>query len=107
MLAESKEEVERESRQTMLMSMLGQLQLIRDGFEYTPECKDLVHHFMTAGGEQLVKRIAKTHLEWDISFLRHSSNNPALEDHAIDEAQTLLPPTEEGLQCVDPSKAAG
>ncbi|KAL2490959.1 hypothetical protein Adt_26587 [Abeliophyllum distichum] len=35
----------------------------QDGFEDMPEYKDLAHHFMKAGGEQLVERIAESHSE--------------------------------------------
>ncbi|KAL2461855.1 hypothetical protein Adt_45275 [Abeliophyllum distichum] len=91
-----------------------------EGFKDTPEYKDLAHHFMMAGGEQLVKRIVDTHLKWDISFLRHPPNDlPASEDHTVDEvlssgepqgtgeAQNFLSTTREGPQCADPLETVG
>ncbi|KAL2505076.1 hypothetical protein Adt_20697 [Abeliophyllum distichum] len=84
------------------------------------EVKEEVERVKTDGREQLVKKIAETHLEWDISFLRHFSDDlSASEDHAVDrvlssaepqgigEVQTSLSTLGEGQQCADPSEAAG
>ncbi|KAL2505714.1 hypothetical protein Adt_21335 [Abeliophyllum distichum] len=81
----------------------------QDRFEDTPECKDLTHHFMRAGGEQLVERIVEIHPEWDILFLRHPLQkfSSSVEPQGIGKAQTLAPNTGESPQCIDPSVAAG
>ncbi|KAL2526891.1 hypothetical protein Adt_11945 [Abeliophyllum distichum] len=91
-----------------------------DGFEDMSEYKDLAHHFMTVGGEQLVKKITDTYPEWVISFLKDPPDDlPASEDHVvvevlssaepqdIGEAQTLIFTKGEGPQCVDLSEAVG
>ncbi|KAL2491901.1 hypothetical protein Adt_27529 [Abeliophyllum distichum] len=72
MLAEVKEEIERVNvdRTDVEARTVAAYQ---QGFEGTSEYKDLAHHFMTSDGEQFIERIAKTHPEWDILFLRHSS----------------------------------
>ncbi|KAL2487193.1 hypothetical protein Adt_31949 [Abeliophyllum distichum] len=69
-----------------------------DRFEDMSKYKDLSHHFMTAGREQLVERIVETHPEWDISFLRDSTGEvtTSVEIQDIGESQTLVPTTGEG-----------
>ncbi|KAL2480447.1 hypothetical protein Adt_33413 [Abeliophyllum distichum] len=81
----------------------------QEGFEDTPEYEDLAHHFMTAGTEQLVERIAEVHPEWDLLFLRHPpGEDPTLIKPQIpDEARGPVPTSQVGPRCADPSKAAG
>ncbi|KAL2533605.1 hypothetical protein Adt_06956 [Abeliophyllum distichum] len=92
LLAEVKEKIER-IKANRADAEARTVAAYQDGFEGTPEYKDLAHHFMTVGGKQLVERIAETHLEWDISFLRHPhTDNPhTVKPQVACEAQTLLP----------------
>ncbi|KAL2526665.1 hypothetical protein Adt_11719 [Abeliophyllum distichum] len=71
LLTEVKEEIER-VKADREDAEARTVVVYQDGFKDTPEYKDLAHHFMTAGGEQLVERIVETHPEWDILFLRYS-----------------------------------
>ncbi|KAL2471577.1 hypothetical protein Adt_39713 [Abeliophyllum distichum] len=88
---------------------------LKEGFGDTPEYQDLTHHFMTAGGEQLVERINEVHLEWDLSFLRHPPGEastfpePTVSGEVPTVSGTLgtAPSNEVGLQCADPSEAGG
>ncbi|KAL2474791.1 hypothetical protein Adt_35527 [Abeliophyllum distichum] len=86
LLAKAKEEIERVKTDHADVEAKV-VAAYHDGFEDTSKYKDLAHHFMTAGGEQLVERITETHLEWYISFLRSQD---------VGEAQILTPTTEEG-----------
>ncbi|KAL2465446.1 hypothetical protein Adt_41297 [Abeliophyllum distichum] len=64
------------------------------------EYKDLVHHFMTASVEQLVERVAETHLRYPLGEV------PTLaEPQDVGETQILTPTTGEGPQCADPSES--
>ncbi|KAL2527012.1 hypothetical protein Adt_12066 [Abeliophyllum distichum] len=84
-------------------------------FEDTPEYQDHAHHFMTAGGKQLVESIGEVHPEWDLSFLRHPPSGtstftkPPVSNEApvVSEALGPVSPSQVGPQCADPSKAAG
>ncbi|KAL2458357.1 hypothetical protein Adt_45985 [Abeliophyllum distichum] len=108
LLAEAKEEVKR-VKTDYAEAEARTVVAYQDGFKDMLDYKDLARHFMTAGREQLVKRIAETHLEWDISFLRHPSDKvlSSAEPQSFGEAQTLLSTTIEGPQCADPSETVG
>ncbi|KAL2526880.1 hypothetical protein Adt_11934 [Abeliophyllum distichum] len=119
LLAKAKEDVER-VKVDRADANVRAVAAYHDGFEDMSEYKDLAHHFMTAGGEQLVKKIMETHPEWVISFLKDPPDDlSASEDHVvvevlssaepqdIGEAQTLILTTGEGPQCADLSEAAG
>ncbi|KAL2504826.1 hypothetical protein Adt_20447 [Abeliophyllum distichum] len=97
LLAEVKEEIER-VKADRVDSEAWTVVVYKDGLEDTSECKDLAHHFMIIGGEQLIERITKTHSEWDILFLRHSPGEvpTSAKPQDVDEAQTLIPTTGEG-----------
>ncbi|KAL2497105.1 hypothetical protein Adt_22655 [Abeliophyllum distichum] len=102
LLAEAKEEIERVKADCVDADAEAKAKAVaayQDGFEDTPEYKDLAHHFMTVGGEQLVERIVETHLECDILFLRHPSGEvPSLaKPQDVGEAQILTSTTGEGL----------
>ncbi|KAL2497590.1 hypothetical protein Adt_23140 [Abeliophyllum distichum] len=95
LLAETREEMERmkADRAEVEAKVVVAYQ---EGFEDTPEYQNLAHHFMTAGGEQLVERIGEVHPEWDVSFLRHphgeASNfaKPPVSDEAPVVSEALV-----------------
>ncbi|KAL2541346.1 hypothetical protein Adt_02324 [Abeliophyllum distichum] len=108
LLAEVKEEIERVNADRV-DAKARVVAVYQDGFEATSAYKNLVYYFMTAGGEQLIERIAETHPEWDILFLRDFPGEitTSVELQDVGEAQILAPTTREGPQCTDPSEAAG
>ncbi|KAL2526463.1 hypothetical protein Adt_11517 [Abeliophyllum distichum] len=70
-LTKARKEVERVKVEFADVEARVVLEYMED-FENTPEYMYPINHFMTASREQLVERIGKTHLEWDISFLRYA-----------------------------------
>ncbi|KAL2526054.1 hypothetical protein Adt_11108 [Abeliophyllum distichum] len=97
LLAEAREEMERLKVDHAKMEAKAVVAYY-EGFGDTPEYQDLVHHFMTEGGEQLVERICEVHPGWDLSFLRYPPGEASTfakplvssEALAVNEALVLL-----------------
>ncbi|KAL2461583.1 hypothetical protein Adt_45003 [Abeliophyllum distichum] len=118
-LAEAREEMEKVKAKRAKAEVKAVMSF-KEEFSNMPEFLRLANLFMTAGGEQLVKRIGECHLEWDILFLRHAPADllaqrilqplkffPSTDTQAECEAHTTRPIIEECPQCAIPREEVG